>query len=69
MDVDFSMGKNFKIPKFERANLQIRMDAVNVLNHPCFGVPDSSIGDPGAGHIYYTATSGRTLQLGARFSF
>ncbi|MBV9500164.1 MAG: hypothetical protein JO138_12395, partial [Acidobacteriaceae bacterium] len=78
-DVDFSLGKNFKLPlPRETGNLQIRFDALNGLNHPNFDLPGTSIGTSGAGVI--TGTTGnynttnnsfgqRTIQLGARFSF
>jgi len=70
VDVDFSMGKNFALPVFsERANLQLRFDATNILNHPSFANPNVNIGTPNAGIITQTTVGGRTLQLGARFSF
>jgi hypothetical protein len=66
IDVDFSMGKNFAFPVFsERANLQLRFDATNILNHPSF----ANIGTTNAGIITSTTAGGRALQLGARFSF
>jgi hypothetical protein len=68
-DVHFSMAKTFTMPRFERGKLQLRMDATNILNHPSFGNPSGSIGDPGAAVLTYTNVGGRTLQLGARFSF
>jgi hypothetical protein len=68
--LDFSMGKNFRIPKLgEASQLQLRFDATNVLNHPCFSNPNNSIGTPGAGTITSTTVGGRVLQLGARFQF
>ncbi len=69
-DIDFSLGKNFAFPVFnERANLQLRFDATNILNHPSFANPNNSIGTPSAGIITSTTVGGRSLQLGARFSF
>src|SRR5579884_2472459 len=46
--VDFSMGKSFRFPlPRETGELQIRIDAQNVLNHPNFDLPNSSIGAQG----------------------
>jgi hypothetical protein len=69
-EVDFSMGKNFTFPvPHEKANLQIRFDATNVLNHPSFDNPSGNIGTPGVAIITSTLVGGRVLQLGARLSF
>ncbi len=78
-DVDFSLGKNFKLPfPRESGNLQIRFDALNGLNHPNFSTPGNSVGTSGAGIItsttnnYNTTNNSfgqRTIQLGARISF
>jgi hypothetical protein len=77
-DVDFSLAKNFGIPKWEQGNLQFRMDAVNFFNHPSFQNPSNSLNpsaltsgvpDPNVGKITATTVTGRTIQLSARFSF
>jgi len=68
--LDFSMGKNFGLSKLhEGMRLLFRMDASNILNHPCFAAPNSSIGATGVGVVSATTIGGRTLQLGARLSF
>jgi hypothetical protein len=77
-DIDFSLAKTFRIPKFERGGLQIRMDATNIINHPSFGQPNaaltsaalaSGVPNPSVGQITGTTVPGRFFQLGARFSF
>ncbi len=78
-DVDFSLGKNFKLPiPRETGNLQIRFDALNGLNHPNFSTPGNSVGTSGAGIITsttnnYNSTNNsfgqRIIQLGVRISF
>ena len=68
-DVDFSMGKSFRLPKLEGSALQIRIDATNVLNHPSFGNPNNMIDGANAGVISTTTVGGRNIQLGARVSF
>ncbi len=85
-DVDVSLGKNFRFPlPHESGNLQLRFDALNVMNHPNFSTPGNSQNTPGnglgtsnAGVI--SATTGnynttnnsfgqRIIQLGVRISF
>lgn len=75
---DLSLAKTFKMPKWERAGLQIRMDATNFLNHPGFSLPNASLSaaalasrvpNPAIGQITSTTVSGRYMQLGARFFF
>jgi hypothetical protein len=75
---DLSLAKTFKFPRWERAGLQVRMDASNILNHPCFTEPDSllsaaalasKVPNPAIGQITGVTVNGRYLQLGARFSF
>lgn len=64
---DASMGKNLAIR--ESMQLQLRFDATNILNHPCFSNPNASIGSTSAGIISGTSVGGRFLQLGARLVF
>ena len=68
-DIDFSMGKNLAVPGIEGGSLQVRFDATNIVNHPSFSNPSSSIGTSGAGIITGTSVGGRVLQLGVRLSF
>lgn len=77
-DVDFSLAKNWGMPKWEQAKLQLRMDATNFFNHPSFQNPSNSLNptallsgvpDPSVGRISGTTITGRSLQLSARFSF
>jgi hypothetical protein len=77
-DVDFSLAKSWGLPGWEQGKLQLRMDAINVLNHPSFRNPSNNLNptalasgtpDPSVGQITETTITGRTIQLGARFSF
>jgi hypothetical protein len=77
-DVDFSLSKSYGIPRWEQGQLQIRMDAINVLNHPSFQNPSnnlnpaaliSGVADPSVGRVSATTITGRIVQLSARFSF
>lgn len=54
----------------EGVNLQIRVDAFNVFNHPTFNNPASAITNAKTvGTITSTNGANRTLQLGGKFTF
>ena len=65
--VNFSLFKQFKIS--ERFRLEVRGDALNLFNHPNFGIPDLNVGDPAIGAITSTSVSPRLIQLGAKLAF
>ena len=64
---DQSMLKRFGMG--ERAYLQIRAEAFNLLNHPTFSAPSTTANSSGFGTITAQANRPRTLQLGARIVF
>lgn len=74
---NMSVGKNFHL--LEGITMQVRADASNVFNHPCFDAPDGNFNDPinlstpnrphGAGTIGSTTVGGRSMQLSAHLSF
>jgi hypothetical protein len=66
--VNAGVGKTFHIP-WENIGLEIRAAADNVINHPSFDAPDSTIGDPNVGVINSVTVHGRTMQLTGRISF
>ena len=68
-DLDFGLAKSFRL-KFlgEKAFLQVRGDAYDVFDHANFGQPASAIGALGVG-VITSATTNRTVQLGARIEF
>jgi hypothetical protein len=53
----------------DRFTLQLRFETFNTLNHPWFGLPNTSIGSAGAGVISSQQNSPRTLQLAAKLLF
>jgi hypothetical protein len=53
----------------ERAYLQARLEAFNVLNHPTFGSPNMQVTSSQFGVISTQANRPRQLQIGVRFVF
>ena len=78
-DVDLALAKNTKIS--EKLNLQIRMDAFDVLNHPNYGQPSRVLSSlTGASALSFSTInstrfptgdsgSSRQLQFAAKFQF
>ncbi|MGB7434452.1 MAG: hypothetical protein WBR26_17035 [Candidatus Acidiferrum sp.] len=48
--------------------LELRLEAQNAFNHPVFGTPDTTVGDPNFGQITYTAVEPREVQLALKFT-
>ncbi len=74
-NIDFSLAK---LTRLGRAELQLRVEAFNLLNHPQFALPNSQFGSPGFGSITLLAgnpacstcgTTERQIQLGAKVGF
>jgi hypothetical protein len=67
--VDLSMAKRIQLK--QRARLQLRADAFNLLNTPQFGFPVANIGDPRAGRIttMQPDIANRQLQFAAKLEF
>ncbi|HEV2273648.1 MAG TPA: TonB-dependent receptor [Acidobacteriaceae bacterium] len=61
---DFGLDKDFEIT--ERLGMQFRVETFNLLNHANFGLPNGSIGNPGAGTITSVITNSRETQFAAR---
>jgi hypothetical protein len=72
-DVDFALQKAFK--PGEKETLTFRAEAFNIMNHPNFGLPNTSAlnaqGAPNAsaGVITYTITSSRQIEFALRLNF
>lgn len=67
---DLSIAKDFGlIPSHEGVNLELRLDAENAFNHPVFGTPNTTVGDPQFGTINYLAVGPRQCQLSLKLSF
>ncbi|HEV2802877.1 MAG TPA: TonB-dependent receptor [Pyrinomonadaceae bacterium] len=61
-----SLLKNTRLS--ERINLQLRLEAFNLFNHPNFNLPDNFLGSPTFGQIL-SARDPRHLQFGAKLLF
>jgi outer membrane receptor protein involved in Fe transport len=66
-NLDLSVFKNF--PIHERLKLQFRAEAFNLMNHPQFGPPNTSIGTPSAGVISAVNNAPRNIQLALKLLF
>jgi hypothetical protein len=67
---NLSIGKEFSLSEsHENLKLELRLEAENAFNHPVFGTPDTTVGDPNFGVVSYTAVGPRQCQLALKFSF
>lgn len=65
--VDFTVTKNFVIT--ESKNFQIRAEMFNLLNHPTFAIPSTSINSSSGAQITSTLNAARIVQLSAKLRF
>jgi len=66
INLDVSLSKRIRIT--ENKNLEFRMDAINVLNHPNWGNPDTNINSNTFGRIT-SATGNRSFTNSVRLNF
>jgi hypothetical protein len=64
---DASLAKNTRFR--ENVNLQLRLDAFSVFNHPQFSNPNANISNLATVATITSATGNRTVQIGAKFQF
>jgi hypothetical protein len=73
VDFDLTVAKKMKLT--ERFGAELRVECYNIFNHPHFGTPDNTVGDPTFGEILSTVsrsdgtTSARQLQVALKMSF
>jgi hypothetical protein len=67
--MDLGLAKAFRIN--ERVEMQLKMDAFNVLNNMSWGNPNTNVNSGNFGRSTNQAnlTYGRRVQLGARIEF
>jgi hypothetical protein len=68
-NLDLGIHRLFVLPLEKRTTLDFRLEAFNADNHPEFGNPGQTIGNPGAGKITGTAVDNREVQLALRLEF
>jgi Carboxypeptidase regulatory-like domain/TonB dependent receptor-like, beta-barrel len=68
-NIDFSLQKDFRIPKGEQTRLSFRADFYNAVNHPQFASPNSDPTVGNFGSITSTSIANRTIQLGLHLYF
>jgi len=69
-NLDFSVIKDTKLT--ETKTLQLRAEFFNILNQATFAAPNyggPTVGSPGFGYSFTTATTEREIQFGIRFIF
>jgi hypothetical protein len=63
-NVDLSLFKHFEVTG--RVRLQFRVEALNALNTPRFGTPDTNVNSPSFGVVSTQANTPRQIQLGIK---
>jgi hypothetical protein len=66
--LNLSLQRNFPIPKWHEGNLNLRFEGFNLLNHPQFKAPGSTIGNSLYG-VITSADAPRQMQVAARITF
>ena len=65
--VDVTLEKAFNVT--EGTRFQFRSEFFNILNHPNFGLPNSTVNSPQFGTVGRTSTTSRQIQLSLRFRY
>jgi hypothetical protein len=64
---DAAISRKFVVT--EGKEIQLRLDAFNVLNHPNLGLPTASLNNANFGRILSQNGDGRTFQAALKFAF
>jgi hypothetical protein len=64
---DLVLQKSFKVR--EEQQIEFRSEFFNLLNHPNFGLPDTTVDNAGGASITSTATDNRQIEFALRYTF
>ncbi len=67
VDVDFSTSKNFRFS--EKRGLEFRTEFFNLMNHPIFGQPNTTVGTQSFGTISGTRVDSREIQFALKLNY
>jgi hypothetical protein len=67
VDVDFSTMKIFRFT--EKRGLEFRTEFFNLMNHPIFGQPNTTVGTPAFGTITGTRIDSREIQFALKLNY
>jgi outer membrane receptor protein involved in Fe transport len=68
-NIDFSLFREFPLPRSETAKIQFRFESFNTFNHPTWGTPTVDFNNTNFGRIFGTRSTPRQLQLALKFLF
>ncbi|WP_321477961.1 TonB-dependent receptor [uncultured Paludibaculum sp.] len=66
-NLDLSLFREDRIT--ERVHAQLRVEMFNLLNHPTFGIPQTTFTSPQFGRVSSTISTARQIQLGLKVMF
>jgi hypothetical protein len=69
LSLDMNMIKRFKLTESETKTFELRLDAINILNHPNFGTPTVNINAADTFGRITTATGSRRFVINTRINF
>jgi hypothetical protein len=68
-NTDLSLIKQFPVPAWDRARLELRAEFFNALNHPQFGNPNLTFGSASFGQILTSSVNPRVVQFALKLTF